>query len=315
MADQPDEQTQGQTGQFLNTSPTSQTSGAAGKGQVSNAAGAGGTGGGGAPPLSPEEQIVNAAVTQIENVANAGRRKLSWFSINGWKADLPEIERAANDAVDNLLATLQGKDTAKNALLEVVKDRRGKIPLSTGITDQIIGICQSLLAFGAGGLALSLAFIDKASKLSVPVQKYLAIAGIFYVELVIVSVLTLILYMLQARFRFPFLYFSKSGNAWPWFYYASINPDVPRGAVQFARKRLKASELYAQDLVKFTQRVLEEDDTRRLRNEIQQYFLLMSYQGYVNQFSLRLANLFMYGFVGAFIAALIMLLLVSFFGL
>jgi len=323
MADQQDDQTKDQAKQTPKPSPAPQTSGVTGGGQVSSAGGTtgmGGTGGGAtAPPAppSPTDQIVNAAIIQIETAANTGRQQLSWVSINGWKNYLPGIDRAASDAVDNLLnTTLRGKDdTVKNAILEVVKDRKGKIPLSTGITDQIIGICQSLLSFGAGGLALSLAFIDKASKLSVPVQKYLAIAGIFYVELVIVSVLTLILYMLQARFRFPFLYFSKIGNAWPWFYYASINPDVPRDAVQFARKRLKANELYAQDFIKFTRRVLEEDYAQRLRSEIQQYFLLVSYQGYINQFSLRLANLFMYGFVGAFIAALLMLLLVSFFGL
>ena len=262
---------------------------------------------------APLEPIVQAAVAKIEDEANRGLQKLPLLSINGWKEYLPNIEEEARRCLDNLLATLD--DAAKNALLEVVKERRGKLPLSTEITVQIIGICQSILAFGAGGLALSLAFIDKASNLSVAVQKYLAIAGIFYVELVIVSVLALILYMLQARFRYPFLYFNSIGNAWPWFYYASIQRDVPRSAIQFSRKRLKADELYAQDLITFAEKVLEEDPTERLRNEIQQYFLLMSYQGYVNQFSLRLANFFMYGFVGAFITALIMLLLVGAFGL
>jgi hypothetical protein len=159
-----------------------------------------------------------------------------------------------------------------------------------------------------------LAFIDKASKLSVPVQKYLAIAGIFYVELVIVSVLSLILYMLQARFRYPFLYFEKIGNARPWFYYASISSEVPRGAIQLSRSRLKANKLYAEDFIHFAEKLMDEDYNKKLRNEIQQYFLLMSYQGYVHQFSIRLANFFMYGFVGAFTSALIMFVLVWVFG-
>jgi hypothetical protein len=264
-------------------------------------------------PGSPDE-IIKTAINQIEDTVGRGQKELWWFSVDGWKSYLPEIDKAARDCVDRLLTAIPTDPTAKTTLLDTVKERREKIPLSTGITDQIIGICQSLLSFGAGGLALSLAFIDKASKLSIPVQKYLAIAGIFYVELVIISILSLILYMLQARFRFPFLYFEKIGNAWPWFYYASISADVPRGPVQLSRARLNGSALYAKDFVRFTEKVLDEDYKKKLRNEIQQYFLLMSYQAYVNQFSLRLANFFMYGFVGAFITAVIMLLLVCFFG-
>lgn len=270
----------------------------------------------GSPPPSASDQILQAAITQIETMAEQARQRVSWFSLSNWKRHLDPIETAADNCVNRLLTATLSTATCetKKELLEVVKDRRSKIPLSTGITDQIIGICQSLLAFGAGGLGLSIAFIDKASALSVPVQKYLAIAGIFYVELVIVSVLALMLYMIQARFRYPSIYFKKIGNAWPWFYYASISPDVPRWPIQPSPMRLKASALYAKDFVNFTTLVLNEDYTRRLRNEIQQYFLLMSYQGYVNQFSLRLANFFMYGFAGAFISMLIMLVLVIFFG-
>ena len=260
------------------------------------------------------DQIVQAAIAQIETIA---LQNPSWYSLNSWKQYLDQIETVADTCVNGLLTTTlsQASDDTKKELIEVVKDRRSKLPLSTGITDQIVGICQSLLAFGAGGLALSLAFIDKASTLSVPVQKYLAIAGIFYVELVVVSILALILYMIQARFRYPSVYFKKIGNAWPWFYYASISPDVPRGPIQPSRQRLKATVLYAKDFIQFTRKVLNEGYPERLRNEIQQYFLLMSFQGYVNQFSLRLANFFMYGFTGAFISMLIMFVLVRFFRL
>jgi hypothetical protein len=271
------------------------------------------------PPIQPPRPNVTIqnALDQIDREAQAGLQKLWRFSIDGWKDHLSNIEATADSCINDLLTNTLCSETAetKKEWLAVIENRRGKMSSSTGITDQIIGICQSVLAFGAGGLGLTLAFIDKASKLSVPVQKYLAIAGIFYVEIVIVSVLSLILYLLQARFRYPFLYMNKIGNAWPWFYYASLSPDVPRKAVQLSRKRLIASKLYAQDFVKFASKALNEDYNQRLRNELQQYFLLMSYQGYIHQFSLRLANLFIYGFSGSFMAAVIMVLLVRLFGL
>jgi hypothetical protein len=265
-----------------------------------------------AAPQTPSSPVIQAAIGEIDAKATEGQKKLSWFSVNSWKQYRDDIETAADNCVNGLLTTKLSQlcEAQKKDLLEVVKDRRSKIPLSSGITNQIVGICQSLLAFGAGGLALSVAFIDKASTLSIPVQKYLAIAGIFYVELVLVSIIVLLLYMLQARFRYPSIYFKKIGNAWPWFYYASISDDVPRGPIQPSPQRLKASELYAKDFINFTEKVLNENYEGRLRVEIQQYFLLMSYQGYVHQFSLRLANFFMYGFTGAFISMLVMLALV-----
>jgi hypothetical protein len=123
-------------------------------------------------------------------------------------------------------------------------------------------------------------------------QKAIVIAGIVYFELVLVSLLVLFFYLLQARFRYPFLSFERISNTWPWFYYASVSPEVPRAPVQTPRERFLAACLYGKDLVRFANNAVGETEQEELRVEIQQYFLLLAYQGYVHQFSLRLTNIF-----------------------
>lgn len=223
-----------------------------------------------------------------------------------WTTHFGKIETVVDEFLTQKIQAVvgDGKD-----LIDAIKDRRRSLSLSSGITSEIVGICKQILAFGAAGVALTVGFMDKVRQFSVPVQKVLAIVGIFYAELVLVSLLVLIWYMLQARFRYPSLYFDQIGNAWPFFYYALITPVV-RWPIQFANQRFAAATSYAKDFVGFTNKVLEETPKERLRNELQQYFLLLSYQGYVHQFSLRLASLFMYGFLGSLSTALILLILV-----
>ena len=46
--------------------------------------------------------------------------------------------------------------------------------------------------------------------------------------------------------------------------------------------------------------MLNEQPVDQLRSELVQYFLLVAYQGYSHQFSLRLTNAFIYLLCGAF---------------
>ena len=60
------------------------------------------------------------------------------------------------------------------------------------------------------------------------------------------------------------------------------------------------------DFVRFAHRNLSETPVQRLRAELQQYFLLMSYQGYSNQFALHLAAIFYYGFAASLISSILL---------
>lgn len=250
--------------------------------------------------------IAKRTLSEIERLANELSGSVHWWNTD-WPSTFSSIETVVDDYIRARLH--DSSSTKVKELIPDVKARREKLSLSTSITAPIVGISQQILAFGGAGVALTIGFIDKVKHFSPIVQKSLAIVGIFYSELILLSLGVLILYMLQARFRFPSIYFAKIGNGWPFFYYAAITP-VSRNPVQSSRKRFDAAVAYAGDLVHFCENVLLESDEDRLRVELQQYFLLMSYQAYVNQFALRLASVFMYGFIGAVITALLMFVLI-----
>lgn len=243
---------------------------------------------------------LQATIRKIEELAKAQLSEIR--PLSDWTAKFEPIEVETDKFVRQLIEEFPGRS---DDLISIIKGRRERLSLSSGITSQIVSICQQILAFGAAGLALSVGFIDKIRQLSVPIQKSLAIIGIFYSELVLLSLVVLLWYMLQARFRYPSLYFENIGNAWPFFYYATITP-VARAPIQTASQRFVAAAAYAKDFASFSEKVLKEEPKERLRAELQQYFLLMSYQGYVHQFSLRLASIFIYGFTGAVCTAALM---------
>jgi hypothetical protein len=246
---------------------------------------------------------IEDAESRIQGIVNSNVRGLGFTSGSAWRQSLPQIENVADSALCGLLATFPDENV--EAIINVIKVRRQQLPLSSSTGAQITSLCGQLLAFGAAGLALAVGFADKIASLPQPLRHVLFLLGIFYALLVIVSLIVIFIYLLQATFRYPYLYFDKIGNAWPSFYYASISLKVSRQPVQFPRQQLRAAGLYAEDLLSFAQKCVNETPKERLRNELQQYFLLIAYQAYSHQFSLRLGNTFIYGLVGAFSATVI----------
>jgi hypothetical protein len=222
-----------------------------------------------------------------------------------YRSELPPIDDQTNADITNLLNGI-ADDKRKEMLLRI-RARRDKLPLSSDITDQVISVCGTLLGFGAAGVGLSVGFADKIRQLPPIAQKTIVAAGIVYSELAAISLMVLILYMMQARFRYPFLYLKKTGNTWPWFYYATISPSISRRVVQSKQELLHAARSYAADFVTFANKAASETPADELRNELQQYYLLIAYQGYVQQFSLRLTNLFFYGLIASIAAAVFLI--------
>lgn len=241
-----------------------------------------------------------------------------------YRTNLPAIDDATDKKITDLLSGVAKPDdgagkpesaAAKPTAAEMltrIRARRDKIPLSSSTTDRILGICTTLLGFGAAGLGLSVGFLDKLRQLDLLTQKIIVAAGIVYFELVLVSLIVLVLYVSQARFRYPYLYFKKIGNTWPWFYYATVSPEVSRNPFQGREARLKAAQLFASDFEAFSQKAIAETKADELRNELQQYYLLIAYQGYAHQFSLRLTNFFLYGLIGSIAAGVFLAVLVLF---
>lgn len=263
-------------------------------------------------PAPNSDDVLNDVLKQIEDLSKSTTSSLKPWSAPDWENLLAPIEDKADGYVNALIDAAVGSDdsapqvtTKSGAFTENIKSRREKLALTSSTTTQIVGICQQILAFGAAGLALSVGFSDKLHTFSLPAQRVIVLTGIFYVELVGLSLVVLMWYLLQAHFRYPFLYFRKIGNTWPYFYYASISREISRSPVESAKQRFIGGKLYAQDFAKFSRSCLNETPKQRLRSELQQYFLLISYQGYSQQFALRLSNLFSYGFVGAAVSTLL----------
>jgi hypothetical protein len=253
---------------------------------------------------SPPPSKQDLALAEIEKAYQAKAKAVPLLKAPDYVSLFADIENSA----ETFLIDITESATDPNSLTERIRKRRSALSLASDINTEVVGICKQVLAFGAAGLGLSLGFADKLALLSVGLQKAIVIAGIVYFELVLVSLLVLFFYLLQARFRYPFLSFERIGNTWPWFYYASVSPEVPRVPLQAPRQRFLAARLYAKDLVRFASKAVAETDKEELRVEIQQYFLLLAYQGYVHQFSLRLTNTFFCGVAGAISTGLVLFL-------
>ncbi len=254
--------------------------------------------------MGKEQEISSAAATRTidEKLEKALENRQSVTAQH-----LETLEEEVDACVRELLKEIKAQDI--DALFTLISHRRDRLPLDTGITDQILSISQQILSFGAAGLGLAVAFVDKEKLAELPysIQQLLGAGGIFYLELMILSILVLVIYMFQARFRYPFLYSTKLGNTWPYFYYEAISHETPRWFINLKAKRKHARLLYARDFIAFTRRLRAETPRQRLRNELQQYFILMAFMGYAHQFSLQLANAFIYGFVASVTALFVML--------
>ena len=139
------------------------------------------------------------AVGRIQEYINANVGSIP----RQWTTLLPGIENIVEPELDKLTSGLDGDHS--DQLVERIANRREKLPLESGTVSLITGICQQVLAFGAAGLALALGFADKLENLSLHIQQLLLTLGVLYASLILVSLVVLVLYVMQARFRYPFI--------------------------------------------------------------------------------------------------------------
>lgn len=254
-----------------------------------------------AAPVDPND--IDVALNELQKLSSEASAKLNWFSRLVGTSFVERIEDIVGPCLDRLVANVSESELSK--IIERVKDRRDKLPVTSEIYSEVVGVCKQILTFGAAGFALSLGFADKVIHLPSSIQRLIVVLGIFYLELIATSIIVLLLYLIQARFRYPFLNFARIGNAWPFFYYGSISDEVPRSPLQLAPIKIRGMTLYGADLMRFAKNAVLESPRQQLKMELQQYFLLMSFMGYVHQFSLRLTNIFLYGVTASVVSLLI----------
>jgi hypothetical protein len=238
---------------------------------------------------------------------------------------LDEIEDSANSEIDALLRTLPKEEL--DELLTTIRARRGLLSVGAAYGNEVVATAKQILAFGGAGIGLAAAFVQKLAEVPPSILKGVAVVALFYGNLILLSLYIIFSFAWQARFRYPFLYFTRIGNTVPFFYYQAISPETPRSMFQSGATKETAARLYAGDFVRFVRYhisslISDQDvsndqvvDTSRkdsarleakrrvVRDEIQQYFLILSYQGYVNQYEVRMNNDFLYGLIGATVGA------------
>ena len=258
--------------------------------------------------MKPKDLIshtFNSLITEFSNLSK-------------FRTCINELEDSTEKEINYSLSTFDAKQLEE--FIELVRHRKGQIDVSPAYGNEVVSISKQILSFGAAGLAFVAAFARDISSLPEEFVLPISFIGLLYFNLVLLSLFIIFLFLYQSRFRYPFLYLKSMGNAIPYFYYRAMSANIPYWFFQTKDNKMKAIEIYLNDLKKFTKYTVEsvgdaqneESENnlnalkRQAKDELQQYFLLISYQGYVNQYEVRINNYFIYGIVGS-VASLIIL--------
>ena len=95
------------------------------------------------------------------------------------------------------------------------------------------------------------------------------------------------------------------GNTVPYFYYATISRDYSWWPLVTRRHIARSTRLYLDDLLRYTGFSVAEDASTQLEVELKQSFLLIAYQGYLDQYEMQLVHIFLCGAVSSVLAVLL----------
>jgi hypothetical protein len=210
-----------------------------------------------------------------------------------------------------------GTEDGKKRLKEFVDrlaDRRKNLHINPEFTPQVVGVCQQILAFGMAGLGLIVAFWSRLTGLTPFWQALAKAAFLVSLNLTAIAFTVLLWFFVQARSRYPFLFLERFGNAKPFFYYETLSRRWSYSPISSRRGIAKANLQYLSDLAAFTETMVDEDESllKRARYELQQYFLLIAYQGYLDQYEMQLEHIFLYGSTAGLLAAAVVCRLLLF---
>jgi hypothetical protein len=219
--------------------------------------------------------------------------------------ELNDLEQEVSEYIDQGIQDLCDEGENLEEMRKEIADRRDRLDLTSGITDEIIGISKRVLGFGVAGGGLVLAFYGNVG-VNIYQNQYLISLAVFLSEISLSSLIVLIMHIYYQRYRYPFLRSREIGNAWQYYYYSALEDESIRHIAKMPSSDKEMMQ-YMKNYIKFFDRIKSESEKQKLRGEIQQYFLLLYYQAYSNQFTIRLTNTFIYGFTASLISLLAML--------
>ncbi len=223
---------------------------------------------------------------------------------------LRKLEEDTETQITQELAKFDKAAAPEQALKDFIarlSDRRQNLHIKPEFTPQVVAAAQQILSFGMAGLGLIVAFWSKVADLAPFWQAVVQTALLVSLNLTLVSFVVLVWFFIQARSRYPFLLLERWGNAATFFYYETLERDWRYWPFRGRHGILKTNERYLRDFQKFSRMLVKENDDLRqqVRNELKQYYLLIAYQGYLDQYEMQLEHIFLYGSVCGVTSALL----------
>ena len=168
---------------------------------------------------------------------------------------------------------------------------------------QVIGFI--LVIFG-----LALSGLDKTTAWSPIVLASLVSVGFALVVAGLGSLVIVVMYFAQARFRYPFVYYSQLGNSWRWFYYGNVDPETPEGEFFYRNRdyQQRYARAYATDLERYLSRYIRDPLPEQIISDLRQLFLLIEHDRYKQRFKQHMVHAALYtgcAALAAFIGGLI----------
>jgi hypothetical protein len=199
------------------------------------------------------------------------------------EADIKEIVIDINNELKSLTSMPEEDIRRKNEEIKSMihyfvdesnkmEDRRSKVSDSTWQTLGLIIAAFGILA--AGNL--------------IPLLKIPIIFVLFF--MLVTSIIKLIEFEAQSRFRYPFLNFPEYGNRWKWFYYGNkYITQTSESPFNLNSTRIKKDEYsYVQGLKYFLGSYHKETIDSEISDNLLQLYLLQVHNFYKNKFYLRL---------------------------
>jgi len=163
-------------------------------------------------------------------------------------------------------------------------------------------------------LEIGLAFLTFSVALGVLLTNYLkelfTLLFPFITSLSIIGFIELSLYILQERFKRPFI---ETARTWRWFYHYCIDPELPVGPLLNYEKRQKSKQGYLEGLFKYAKNTLDTNPRTRLRQDIEQLFILLTTERLKNEFLKQQQGVLFYGVIASLFSLLTNLLLYNYF--
>lgn len=208
-----------------------------------------------------------------------------------------EIEKLINSELNSL------KKLKNSEKEEKILDSEKMIAHYISMTNEIESRRTKIYEFSLTILAISLAAIGLLFSQKAQIGNYIfwpIIIGL--IIQILFSITIAYIYNKQTNFMYCFRRIEGYGNTWKWFYYGNSEVlKIDTNPIIQIKKFEKTIEPYLKGLRNFLSNYKNEKINKKLENNLQQLFLLMTHNYYKNRFCRQLINIRNYGFVSSII--------------